>query len=213
MSGHQHLIEELAEDLRPQPRPGQIGRALLAWWVGSWLFVISATLADQPLRGGVFDQLLASPRFLVESLLGLAAGAVAMGAALRLGIPAPGAPLARSAAAWVLTALWVAGYVYGLSNPSLEPSMLGKREGCYLQVLAFAALPMLVGLVAVRRLACFDGWAAGALIGAAAGAIPGLLMQAACMYVPEHILSHHIAPVAALAVVGAAIGSRVLRRV
>ena len=135
-----------------------------------------------------------------------------MAAALRLGIPGPGHWFPRSVGAFALLLAWVGAYFYGLASPALEPSMLGKREGCYLQVLLFGLPPMALGLVMIRRLVAFDRAAAGALAGAAAGAVPGLLMQAGCMYVPEHILTHHIAPIAALALSGAALGSWVWRR-
>ena len=38
-------------------------------------------------------------------------------------------------------------------------------------------------------------------------------MQLGCMYVPEHILTHHIAPIFALGTLGALLGPRVLKRV
>jgi hypothetical protein len=91
--------------------------------------------------------------------------------------------------------------------------MLGKREGCWMQVLAFGMPPLLAGLWALRALAPLRRALAGALLGAAAGALPGLLMQAACMYVPEHILTAHIAPIAGLAAIGALLGRLVLRRI
>ena len=212
MSERERLIDELVHDLRPVRRPGRIVALLGIWLVVSWGLVVGLVLADAPLRPDVAEQLRTSPRFLLETLLGLGAGALAMGAALRLGIPSPGNWLGRAGPAWALLFVWVGAYLYGLSSPSLEPSMLGKREGCYLQVLFFGLPPLVLGLVMMRRLASFDRWASGALVGAAAGAIPGLLMQAGCMYVPEHILTHHIAPIGALAVVGAIAGSIALRR-
>jgi len=45
------------------------------------------------------------------------------------------------------------------------------------------------------------------------GLILGLLMQLACMYLPEHALTHHVAPVAVLAALGAVLGPLVLRRI
>jgi hypothetical protein len=49
--------------------------------------------------------------------------------------------------------------------------------------------------------------------GAAAGAIPGLLMQLACLYIPSHVLIFHLAPALALALVGSLAGRLLLRRI
>ena len=51
------------------------------------------------------------------------------------------------------------------------------------------------------------------MAGAAAGAIPGLIMQFACMYVPSHILAFHVGPIAVLALLGAVLGPLLLRRI
>ncbi|MDJ0866989.1 MAG: NrsF family protein [Myxococcota bacterium] len=207
------LIDDLAADLAPVRSPGRTAGRALGWLAGGWLFVVAAILASAPLRPGAGAQLLASPRFLGETLLGVVAGGLAIAAALRLGIPQPG-PLARRVApALALLAAWAGAYFYGLWDPALEPSMLGKREGCYLQVLLYGAPPLAAGLWLARRLAPLSRAWTGALLGAAAGALPGVFMQLACMYIPEHILTHHVAPVLGLAVVGALLGPLALRRI
>ena len=55
------------------------------------------------------------------------------------------------------------------------------------------------------------GARAGALLGLAAGSLPALMMQIACMYSPEHILAFHIGPALAVAGAGAALGAWLMR--
>lgn len=207
------LIDGLAAELAPVRGPGRTSVMLVTWLGVSWIFVTTLILATGPMRPGVVDQLLGSPRFLLESFGGLAAGVLTIFAALRLGIPGP-APLAhRAAPPLLMLGAWILAYVYGLWDPSLELSMLGKREECYLQVFLYGGPPLGLGLFMLRRLAPFSRVATGMLLGAAAGAIPALLMQMACMYIPEHILTAHIGPNGVLALVGALAGPLVMRRV
>jgi hypothetical protein len=205
------LIRELSRELRPAPRLRAPRHLALVWWLGAWVFVVAATLAVQPLRPGVLDQLLASPRFAGETLFGLLAGALAIGVAFALGIP--GRPRRWIALALGLLALWASLYVYGLVNPALEPSMLGKRQLCFAEVLLYGVPTLVAGLLLLRRLAPLERSSAGLVVGAAAGAMPGLLMQLACMYVPAHILAFHIAPAVAVALLGALAGPLLLRRI
>jgi hypothetical protein len=185
----------------------------LLWWIGAWIFVVLATLAVQPMRPGFTDQLLSSPRFAGETLLGVAAGAIAIGAAFAVGIPGWGSPRRRIALALGLLAVWASTYFYGLVDPALDPTMLGKRPLCFAEVLIYG-LPILVaGLLFLRRLAPLGRWSAGLVVGAVAGAIPGLLMQLACVYIPSHILAYHIAPALAVALVGSLAGRLLLRRI
>ena len=109
--------------------------------------------------------------------------------------------------------LWIAAYGVGLFSPAVDSSMLGKRPGCWREVLFYGTPPLLLGLVLLRALAPLRRAWTGALVGAAAGALPGLLMQLACMYAPAHILSAHIAPIALLAAAGALLGVVGLRRI
>jgi hypothetical protein len=212
VAGRADLIRQLADELRPAPRLRAPRHLALLWGAGAWLFVVAATIAVQPLRPGFLDQLLASPRFAGETLFGLLAGALAIWIACAVGTPG------RSQRRWIVLALgglalWASAYVYGLVSPALEPSMLGKRQICFLEVFLYGVPTLAVGLLLLRRLAPLERWSAGLLTGAAAGAMPGLLMQLACMYVPSHILSHHLGPVLGLALLGALAGPLVLRRI
>jgi hypothetical protein len=206
------LIRQLAGELRPAPALRTPRHLALVWGAAAWLFVLGATIAVQPLRPGVLDQLVASPRFAGETLLGLLAGGIAIGVAFAVGVPG------RSARRSIVLALgglavWAGVYVYGLLSPALEPSMLGKRQLCFLEVLLWGLPPLAAGLLLLRRLAPLERWSAGLVMGFAAGAMPALLMQLACMYVPSHILSHHLGPVLGLALLGALAGPLLLRRI
>lgn len=207
------FIDGLSDGLQPVRGPRRTATLLSIWLAASWLFVTAVMLAAGPFRPGVAGQLAASPRFLLETLVGLAGGVLTIHAAIRLGIPGPASVGRRIAPALLVLAGWVLAYVYGLLSPALEPSMLGKREQCIWEVLLYGGPPLALGLYLLRRLAPFARATTGMMLGLAAGAIPGLLMQLACMYIPEHILVAHIAPNAALGVVGALAGVWVLRRV
>jgi hypothetical protein len=206
-SDRQSLIEDLVADLKPVARPGRIWPLLTAWLTLSWVVVLIAMLLVAPFRPGAFQQLLSVPRFFIENLIGLLSFALLALAAFKLAIPGrarlPGSlwlPL-------LLMAAWIAAYLLDLFAPSLTPSMLGKRPWCFVEVLAFGAPVLLFALFQLRRLAPIHRRGRGFLIGLAAGAIPGSLMQLACMYQPGHILTHHIAPIFALGLVGALVGS------
>jgi hypothetical protein len=207
------LIRRLSQELDAAPRLRGPFQLALLWWIGAWIFVVVATLAVQPMRPGFAGQLLASPRFAGESLFGMAAGAFAIGAAFAVGIPGWGSPRRRITLALGLLALWAGTYFYGLLDPALDPSMLGKRALCFAEVLIYGLPILLASLLLLRRLAPLERWSAGLVTGAAAGAIPGLLMQLACMYIPSHILIFHLAPALALALLGSLAGRLLLRRI
>ncbi len=212
MRSRASLVRELADGLRPVRRTLSPRSLSLLWLIGAWVFVGAVTLATGAMRPGVLSQLAASPRFLVEIALGLLAGVAAIRAAAELGVPDVLPPWRRAAPALLLMAGWLSVYVYGLWNPALEPSMLGKREGCYLEVLGFAAPPLVAALWLIRRAAPLARVWTGAIAGAAAAAIPGLMMQLVCMYEPAHILSYHLAPIAFAALLGGLAGPAAFRR-
>ena len=135
----------------------------LTWLAGSWIFVASATLLAAPMRPGAFGQLLSSPHFAAETLIGLLSGVATISAGVFLAFPSR-TPWWR----WVawgagVAALWFAAHVFALWVPALEPSMLGKRPFCVFEALAYGTPPMIVGLLFLRRCAAFQRAWAGAM--------------------------------------------------
>lgn len=213
MRSRSDLIRELASELEPAPRLRSVRQLALLWWIGAWLFVVAASLWVAPLRPGVGDQLLHAPRFAAETLFGLLAGALTIGVAFGLGSPGSGSPRRRTGLALGALAVWTGAYLYGLFDPALEPSELGARPLCFGEVLIYGFATLIVGLLLLRRLAPLARWRAGFVMGAAASAVPGLFMQLACMYIPSHILIFHLGPVLGIALLGAAAGPLLLRRI
>lgn len=198
------LISALSSGLEPVQRAVHVDRVAALWLLVSALYVIGITHWLGPIRPNAMTQLASEPRFLVETLTGVLAIVVVGLASFRAAIP--GALSVRFATAGaILMALWLAGYVFGLVSPALEPSMLGKRYYCVWETFAYALPPMLLGFVLVRRLYPLQPVKTAMSFSLVAGMIPALYMQIACMYMPAHILKFHIIPGLLVSVVGAAI--------
>jgi len=197
------LISNLSRDLASVPPPPNINRLAIAWFLLSAIFVVAMTHLFGPIRPGAFSQLGTEPRFLLETMLGVAAILWTSLLAFRSAVPAT---LSKQFAAsgMVLMALWLAQYVIGFVSPALEPSMLGKRDHCFSETLVYALPVILTGLFLIRRLYPLRPLRTAMSIGLAAGMLPALYMQLACMYEPSHILGYHILP--GLLMVGAAAG-------
>ena len=197
------LISNLSRDLAPVSPPPNINRLAIAWFLLSAIFVVAITHLFGPIRPGAFSQLGTEPRFLLETMLGVAAILWTSLLAFRSAVPAA---LSKQFAAtgMVLMALWLAQYVIGFVSPVLEPSMLGKRDHCFSETLVYSLPVILTGLFLIRRLYPLRPLRTAMSIGLAAGMLPALYMQLACMYEPSHILGYHILP--GLLMVGAAAG-------
>lgn len=203
MNAHDELIASLSRDLKPVSPAPNINALSLVWLSLSAAFVMAMTHVVGPIRPGAYGQLVSEPRFLLESLLGVAAITWVSLAAFRAAIPAA---LTRNFAAVgvVLLALWLAQYLFGLIDPALEPSPLGKRGHCYFETMLYSLPPILVALVLIRRLYPLHFVGTSMRLSLAAGMLPALYMQLACMYEPLHILGLHILPGLAMVLVGAA---------
>jgi hypothetical protein len=210
-SRQEELIAKLTADLTPVKTAPPPLRVAGLWWLGSWLFVIVVTLLTGPLRPGAFVDLLTSAQFAAESLVGFFAAALIAAWVFEDSIPGTrrrGLLLLGLAA----VATWLIAYVVGLEYPALEPSMAGKRAGCVLQTLLFAAPPMVAGIwLTNRNYFPLAPLRSAALIGLAGAMLPALFMQFACMYDPLHILRFHILPIPGVVIAGV-IGAWVARR-
>lgn len=201
MSSRDSMIESLSKDLQPVATSVAVDSQAMLWMMLTVIYVIFVTQWLGPIRVDAFDQMVAVPRFFVESLLGLTAIIMLALAAFRAAVPGRLRPwFAISSLA--LLALWIANYAYGLIEPALAPSMAGKRELCWLQTATMTLPPIIAAVVLTRRLYPLSPLKTVFLFSLAAGMIPALYMQIACMYIPEHILSHHILPGLAVGVLG-----------
>ena len=203
MNAHDELIDSLSRNLEPVSLAPNINALAIVWFLLSAAYVVVMTHLIGPIRPGAFAQLISEPRFLLETMLGVAAILWTALLAFRSAVPAA---LSKqfAAAGMVLMTLWLAQYVIGFVSPALEPSMLGKRDHCFSETLVYSLPVILTGLFLIRRLYPLRPLRTAMSIGLAAGMLPALYMQLACMYEPSHILGYHILP--GLLMVGAAAG-------
>lgn len=206
MKKYDELIANLSRDVAPVSPAPPVNTVGMVWFGLSAVYVVVMTHIIGPTRAGAFSQLATEPRFLMESLLGVAAILWTSLLAFRAAIPAA---LTRQFAVGglVLMTVWLAQYLIGLVSPALEPSLVGKRNHCYYETMIYALPPILVGVFLIRRLYALQFVRTAMLVGLAAGMLPALYMQLACMYEPTHILSLHILPGLLMVLAGAAIAS------
>jgi len=208
-----NLIDDLANDLTPVEPPRGVAPSTLRWLLLGWTAVLLATIASGSFRPGVGEQLASTPRFVLECLVGWVVGASAIWAALSSGIPGNGSTSKRGRAVVLLAASWAAMVAAGLVWPLFPDSMAGKRHLCHMETILFAVPPLILGLAMMRKRLTLEPRWTGFLMGLAAGSIPALIMQWACMYDPLHVLQLHLAPALLVAVVGWVIAPRFLPRI
>ncbi|MEM9386491.1 MAG: NrsF family protein [Pseudomonadota bacterium] len=205
------LINDLVADAeRPVPNGARTHLESMLWVVLSAVWVVSLTHLLGDLRPGVMDQLTSSPRLVTELALGLGTTIAFAHLAFRSALPGSHSLVLSALPALVLLVLWVGLHLYGFIDPTFAPSMHGKREHCEWQVFTFGIPVLAAGAMVLRRW-WPRGAFSGAALGLAAGALPAMLMQIACMHEPWHILTHHLLPGLALGPIGAVIGFLVLQ--
>jgi len=209
--GQDSLIKELAGDLRPVKGPGRVGAPAAQWLLAAGLYSIGVVFVTGPLRPGAMADLAAHATYGAETLLAVLVIVALTAAALRSAIPGAYRP-----ARWLLPLLplaaWASVYALELRYPPAYYSSLGGRYECFWQVVLFSVPALALMIWYARRQFPLRPRLTGFFAGAAAAAIPGELMQFGCMYVPSHILTHHLAPIAVTAVLGAVIGPWFLKQ-
>jgi hypothetical protein len=200
MNNTEQLIADLSADLSPR-KPVYSDRLALLWLLLSAVYVVAVIHWFGPIRGSALEQLVTVPRFALENLLGVAAIVAVTLSAFRAGVP--GALQRPTAAlATALVTLWVINYVIGLGWPAIEPSMDGKRHSCMYETLIYALPPIALAFYFSRRLYPLRPAPMALAFSLAAGLLPALYMQIACMYAPAHILKFHLAPAFMVAALG-----------
>jgi len=207
MSKHDALIDALAGDLKPVKPFANANLMGMGWLICGALYTVAVTHLLGPIRPNALTQLVSEPRFMAETLLGLLAITGFSLTAFRGGIP--GELNSRlTSTATVLLMLWLLSYITGLFYPALEPSMLGKRDHCVVETFIYALPPMGAACYLLRKMYPLRPLQTAVAFSIAAGMLPALYMQIACMYAPDHILKFHILPGLAIVPLGILLSSR-----
>ena len=211
MATREQFIEQLASDNRGGVQRFLPARSALVWSIFTWVLVLGATLWVSALRPGWLDQLLANPRFALETVSGLVAIVLLSVLIFRLGIP--GSQRRGLTIGVIVSAgVWLASLIGSVFVPTLEVSMLGKRDFCRYEVLVYSIAPFLVGMYLLHRAYVLNWPASTTLVGITSAMVPAWLMQLACMQDPVHILKDHITPVIFVALGTAVIGVLLQRK-
>ena len=206
-------IDRLVSDLTPVAAPPRPWRDVGVWLVLAWASTLLLTVLMGPFRAGAAAEWLASSRFQLETVVVALASVVTGALVARAAIPARGSARSPLLAALLLLGAWALLLAWAHAVPPFPLDMTGKRAACVLEVLADAALPCALGLWWLRRrYAVLAPGLVGAALGLAAGAIPAIVMQLACVYEPTHALRFHLGPVVICGLLGAVLGRVVLAR-
>lgn len=208
------LISELSHNLTSTRRAGRTVDLFIYWLLFNFITSLFFVTSTGSFREGSFRQAYESSQFLLESLVGLLAIVLLGVTAIRSGIPSNISRMKRNTPALLLLFIWLAFYVVGIWWPALEPTTLGKREfPCYLETMLYGLPSLVIGLYFIGRLYSLNGAWSGLMIGLAAGATPALIMQFACMYIPIHIITHHLIPGLTLGLIGMFVGRLYLGKI
>ena len=190
----QDLIDRLKADLSPVRPIASIPVALVGWLVVSVVYVLLSSSLLGPYRTGVIDQLINQPRFSIEMVVGILAFICFAATAVTESIPGISIRWVRRLG-WLLAAIWLGHFLLGQQWPALEPSMFGKRAHCALEAYLYSVPPLLGMMWLQRNRFVLRPVRATSHAAIAAGLLPALIMQIACMYEPVHILEYHVLPV------------------
>jgi hypothetical protein len=209
------LVRSLTSDLTPVRRLRNVKTRTALWAALAALYVTLGTLA----LGARPDlaRKLSDAGYLAESAALVAVFVSAARCAFRLSVPGI-EPTALAwtvpAAAWTLWVLRVASrWPAGGTSVELAAMSWGGGLPCIWRMLGLALVPAATGLIMLRKAAPWRrGWA-GLCAALAACSLAMLGTQAVCARdAAGHVLAWHVMPVAAVALVGAAVGRRILRR-
>ncbi|WP_448549672.1 NrsF family protein [Thalassotalea fusca] len=204
MQKREHLITQLTEELTSVKQIPNVNLLAIAWFSLSIVYVILLVNLLGPIRPGALDQLMSSPRFLLEMLLGITAIGWLSLQAFRDSVPGM---LSRRfmVGSIILMILWQMQYVIGFVSPALEPSTLGKRNLCLYETIFYSLPPIYIAWLLVRRFYLLHPMRTAVSLSLASGMMPALYMQIACMYDPSHTLNFHMAPGFLMIIIGVSI--------
>ncbi len=91
--------------------------------------------------------------------------------------------------------------------------MAGKRPFCLYEGLAYGMCLYASLIYLVNKRASISYAKVGMYAGFASCALTAVIMHVGCMYIPTHTLTHHIAPVFIMAIVGVILSKSFVKRI
>lgn len=172
------LIRVLARDTLAEP---PLVRGLMAGLVPALAIALAGLLGVMGPRADLV-QALANPLSVMRFVLGLALGALALIAALRLARPGQGrgVVLPVLVVPAVAGALWIWAWV-ATPDEGRQMAMVGKTlSACLTTIPALSVLPVAAGLLALRRGAPTRPALAGAMVGLGSGGLAAAIYALHC---------------------------------
>lgn len=206
-----NLIDALAGKLEPvKPLKPHWQRALF-WALMSHIFVIVLAIVVAPFRVNFLQQLLSSPQFLLEFIIGVSVGPIACLSAFYLAVPSEGAlKKTRILVALAPLCLQLAFMAFSFLKPALIPSELGHRHFCYLESGMYGIVPFVVMWFQIKKGYPWHRGFLGIYLSLAAFMPAANIMYIACMYDPLHNLLFHFLPAFTMTVIASLISRKFL---
>ena len=202
MESKEQFLGQLVDDLQAFKPSWPSPRKALLWSAMSLLLVSIVCFALNPFREGVVYQFMDSPRFALEVIFGLLLVFFTVWNVFALGVP--GSDTKRATLVSIsFVALFGLLFAYSFIEPATSASMSGKRDHCFFEGLGYGTLLAASLIFLSRNQAVFSPVKVGIFSGVASVGVTMVVMHFACMYVPLHILSHHISPLIAVAAISA----------
>lgn len=181
-------------------------------WCGLSAFLIAlVVLTFGPLRAGILDELLSSPRLALELALGSLAAITSITAGLELGVPGTVARRRLCAVPLVLFAGWTLVVAYDLIGAIVvdgSTTASAMRPHCFVETMLVSIPPAAAALYLVQSRIVFVPGGSGLLAGAAAATLPALWMEMACMSESLHALKFHLSPILVMGAISALLARR-----
>ena len=189
------IINELVEDLSPVQRLMSPVTRTLVFLVPSLICLTAIMWYLQPFRPGFLEQILNFPRFSLEIFFGYAAAILAIAIGFIMSVPGAKEEKFVRNLIRIGVILFAGVFLYSLSSPSMPITMAGKRGFCIFEVAIFGGVLAILLIAFHRRSVFFKPTASSLFIGIGCALLPAITMQLACMYNPQHALTHHYGPI------------------
>lgn len=208
---NKEFINELTNDLQPVKPLASPMKRYAIWLIFSLISVGLALLVLRPYRPD-FISSLSSLGFLAETLMAFLPALLCGYVAIQLSHPGVKVTRAHYFVAALPFVLFLGFLAYGyFFEPSLAPSMAGKRPHCFTETLVLSWIPICAMVYLIRGGYALNNMALSLTVALSGSTIPMAYMQVACMYDPLHVFRLHVTPTLIVIILMLVFGKKFLK--